>query len=312
MRANAYPVLLALMVFSGCGLPTVKNKDKAEKTGHVIRETIATGDTTLYRLSTFKKSDLRDDLCQSWELRKSEASTSPELIYDPEGNLIHPQYNFFKDGSVLENPRHQVRLGKWKISGRDTISISLNDSTERKWLISDLDSRELRLTGKNVDGKKILLNLSGNGLVHRNMYNDPFHPVNNQWRIKPDRALDTAAIKQRVIDCIKFYSLFYRDHLLRNRSVINFEGLPKIFNWYNNGLGLPEKSEVDISWINCFYDRKEAMMGYYFLERLLGDYDYEWPQKTNDTDWWHRTHYVLEQIYHRANKIREHVKLRVP
>lgn len=299
MRRIAYLALFAMILVTACGFPTKKKKSEEEKTGFVIKETIATGDTGFYKIAGFKKDNIADNLCQHWERNKYDGATSSVYVRDESGSAINAQYNFFKDGSVLENGRHRVRAGTWRIAGRDSLLLSLNGNVERKYRIAELSSKDLRLTSQRND-TTLYLNLTGLQLVHKNMLNDPFHPSNNQWRMKPEAPESDSAIKQRVVGCIKFYALFYRDHLYRGRSVINFEGLPKIFRWYNGGLGLPNKNDIDSSWTNCFYNKAQAMKGYNLIDRLIVDYEFEWPKKEKNIDWWHQTHFVLEQMYHRA------------
>lgn len=300
MNPSISTLLFTVIFLAACGGKQQKNEVESTKPGRVLKETIATGQTGFTKISSFRKTNLAEDLCQQWEFRDSEDASSTELTMDENFDPIHPQYNFFKDGSVLENPRHQLRVGKWRIGGRDSLILNFTDGTGRWFIITSIDSKALRLVTKNKTGKALYLNLKGNGLVHQNMYNDPFHPANNQWRVPPATGENDAEIRKRVVNCLKFFALYYRDNLLRNLSSINFEGLPHIFNWYRGGLGLPDRDKIDESWINCFYDEEEAMKGYKFLRMLIVDYEYDWPQKV---EWALQTHSVLEQMYHRAEKM---------
>lgn len=300
---NPYNAILlwAILIFTACaGTGKKEAREDGKKLGAVLKETLATGDTGLTSLTRFRKTDLGANLCQQWELEKTEGASSSELILDENFDPIHPQYNFFKDGSVLENPRHRVRLGKWRIGGRDSLILSFTDNVQKWFLITSVDSRQLRMITKDKVGNALYLNLSGNGLVHANMYNDPYHPVNNQWRLKPGSAETDSAIKARAINCVKFFALYYRDNLLRNKSSINFEGFPRIFNWYKGGIGLPDRDKLDEKWIDCFYDEDDASKGYKFLRALIVNYEYEWTPKVA---WWLQTHSVLEQMYHKAIKM---------
>jgi hypothetical protein len=300
MNPNICTVVFLATILWSCGGQNKQDRPDGSKPGHVLKETIATGDTGFVIISGFRKNDVRENLCQQWDFGKSEGASSSELVMDENFDPIHPQYNFFKDGSVLENPRHHVRLGKWRLSGRDSLLLFFTDSTQKWFIITAIDSKQLRMVTKDKAGKALFLNLNANGLVHQNMYNDPFHPVNNQWRLKPSEPEPDSLIKKRVTNCVKFFALFYRDNLLRNRSSINFEGFPIIFRWYRGGIGLPDRDKVDSSWVNCFYDEEDAMKGYKFLRMLIVDYEYEWPEKVA---WWLQTHSVLEQMYHKAVKM---------
>jgi hypothetical protein len=300
MNPSISSVLFTVIFLAACGGKQQKKEDGDTRPGHVLKETIATGEKGLVKISSFRKRDFTENLCQQWEFGNGEGASSTELTMDENFDPIHPQYNFFKDGAVLENPRHHLRMGKWRIGGRDSLILNFTDSVQRWFIITSIDSKELRLVTKNKAGKALYLNLRGNGLIHQNMYNDPFHPVNNQWRVQPAVGETDAEIKKRVVNCIKFFALFYRDNLLRNLSSIDFEGFPRIFNWYRGGLGIPDRDKVDKSWIDCFYDEEEAMKGYKFLRMLIVDYEYDWPEKV---EWYLQTHSVLEQMYHKAEKM---------
>jgi hypothetical protein len=300
MNPGIYTVVFIVIFLAACGENKQSGSEENKKMGRVLKETIATGEKGFVPISSFRKMDIRENLCQQWEFGKSEGASSSELTMDENFDDIHPQYNFFKDGSVLENPRHHIRLGKWRIGGRDSLILDFTDSTRQWFLITAIDSKEIRLVTKNESGKALYLNLKGNGLVHQNMYNDPFHPVNNQWRLQPMDSEPDSLIRKRVVNCIKFFALYYRDNLLRNKSSIDFKGFPHIFNWYRGGLGIPDRDKVDKSWIKCFYDYDEAMKGYKFLRALIVNYEYEWPEKT---EWYLQTHSVLEQMYHKAEKM---------
>jgi hypothetical protein len=298
MQANFYIPLLVVFVLCACSGQGKKEGSEKIKGGRVLKETLATGDLGFVNLTRFRKTDKRENLCQQWELGRVEGASSSELVMDEHFEPIRPQYNFFKDGSVLENPRKQIRLGKWQLRGRDSLLLFFPDSVQKWFIITKIDSRNLRMVTKNKSGKALFLNLSGNAMVHANIYNDPFHPANNQWRIKPDKPESDSAIRQRVTNCLKFFALYYRDNLLRNLSSIDFEGFPRIFSWYRGGIGLPDRDKIDSTWTNCFYNEEDALKGYKFLRLLIVDYEYEWPEKVQ---WYLQTHFVLEQMYHKAS-----------
>jgi hypothetical protein len=302
MNASLYTLLFSALFFIACGgeKKLGPGENTGEEGGKVLKETIATGKLGLDRLTGFKKNDIRDNLCQHWEFSKSEGASSAELTMDENFNPIHPQYNFFKDGTVMVNARHEARIGKWELRGRDSLHLFLADTMHKWFTITTVDSRDLRMATKDKTGKSLFLNLRGTAMVHQNMHNDPFHPVNNQWRIKPSKPESDPDIRKRVADCIKFYALYYRDNLLRKSKVINYEGFPTVFKWYNGGIGMTDEDDMDEKWVDCFFDEAEAVKGYKFMQRLIVDYEYEWPEKVI---WPLKTHSVLEQMYHKAIKM---------
>jgi hypothetical protein len=301
--------LLLVIIFyaamhQSCYQADTKQKTAEKKKRFIYRETIIKGkDTGMIVLGPFKRTNIADVLCQRWKLENREEITA-DLIPDLEvRKSIVREMVLFKDSTVILNPLGKLQLGKWRVDvegKRKLLALTFTDTVRKQYVLEDLASRELTLSLTEVSD--FLLNFSASGELHQNMYNDPFHPVNNQWRIKPSEKEPDSAIYHRLKNCLLFFALYYRDHIKRNAETISFEGLPEIFTWYNRGIGLPDKDELSDSWIACFYDKEQALKGYSILRKLIVDYEYKWPSAPI---WTYATHSVLEQMYHKINDIKE-------
>jgi hypothetical protein len=293
LRIYFIPILCLAVSISGCydaGTPAASGGKKKSKPFE-FKETIVTGkDTGMKSLSRFHKSDIADVLCQHW----GSEEFGDYLPKDLPGELW-----MFKDSSVLEKPRGHMRTGRWRVVVIDRhpiLELHFQANKKEQYLIGQIEWNKLKLV--DIHRREILpIKLISDGLVHQNMYNDPFHPINNQWRIPPPKPESDSAIKSRVKQCVRFYALYYRDNIRREKKEISFIGLPTIFEWYHRGIGLPDRAEVDDSWVHCFYDRAQALKGYDILRKLIVDYEFNWPQKA--PSWVHETHSVLEQMYHK-------------
>jgi hypothetical protein len=192
-----------------------------------------------------------------------------------------------------------MRTGTWrvKVIGRHPVlELHYTGAEKYLYLIGQMEWNRLVLV--DLERKEQLpVKLISNGVVHQNMYNDPFHPANNQWRITPPKAESDSAIRARVKQCVRFYALYFRDNIKRQAKTIDFGGLPAIFEWYNRGIGLPNRKKVDDSWVRCFYNREQALKGYDLLRNLIVDYEFNWPDGA--PSWVYETHSVLEQMYHK-------------
>jgi hypothetical protein len=284
-----YFVLVVLV--TGCYEPTKQPVVNSKKKPFLFKETIITGkDTGMYKQSGFRKTNIADMLCQHWEMG--------EYWKDLSSNDLR-ELDLFKDSTVLKNARGHVRIGHWRIQQANQLPVLMlffSDNTKEQYQIKKLRSQQINLACKGIRDS-IFKQLMSDGLIHQNMYSDPFHPVNNQWRIPPNKPETDSAIKQRVKDCIRFYALYYRDNIRRQKKTISFEGLPAIFEWYRRGIGLPDKAEVHKSWINCFYNKEQALKGYEILRDLIVRYEFDWP--AGAPAWVYETHSVLEQMYHK-------------
>ncbi|NII25620.1 hypothetical protein HB364_11035 [Pseudoflavitalea sp. X16] len=292
-------LLAAIAVIIGCGGSAAVDEDRPNANApYILKEMVATGDTGMTRFSGIKTVNELNKLCQHWELAGNEGATSAELVEDEDNDRMVPGLDLFTDSSFVENPRGHFTTGTWRIRRDDQQLILVLTSINKKektWTISEFNSGSLRLTTTSDAGSTLYLNLSADGMVHRNKLNDPFHPVNNQWRIKPAQRESDSAIALRAKQCVKFYALFYRDNILRQKDKINFFGLPEIFEWYSRGIGMPDWEDIQDSWVNCFYDKEQARKGYGVLRELIVNYEFNWPKGA--PDWRMETESVLEQMY---------------
>jgi hypothetical protein len=277
----------------------------AKKKRFVYRETIIKGkDTGMSVLGPFKRNNIADVLCQRWELENWEDITADRIPEFEVRKSIVREMVLFKDSSVVLNPLSKLQLGRWRVAiegKRKLLTLTFSDATTKQYVLEDLASRQLTLSLSDVSD--FYLSFFASGQLHQNMYNDPFHPVNNQWRIKPLEKEPDSSIYSRLKNCLLFFALYYRDHIKRNAETIAFQELPEIFTWYNRGIGLPDKDKLSDSWIECFYNKEQALKGYSILRKLIVDYEYNWP--SGAPAWTYATHSVLEQMYHKIDDIKE-------
>jgi hypothetical protein len=201
----------------------------------------------------------------------------------------------------MENPRGAMKMIRWqhKLDNRvNFIDVSYGNQEKRKYRIRELSIKSLTISWQD-DEDSLWIRFKGDGVAHENITNDPFHPVNNGWRKPPSKSENDQAIRKRVTACVKFYALYYRDHIKRKKDVIEFLGLPEIFTWYSGGIGLPDKKDISESWIACFHNRADAAKGYDILKALIVDNEFNWP--TGTPGWHYRTWSVLEQMYAKLN-----------
>ena len=286
---------------NGAGAKTKKVlKEKKGKAPFQFRETIAKGtDTGIVKIVAKRQMKIEDVLCQRWEL----IDVSNVRAYDGVGESEDLSRGFeelclFNDKEFLENPHDDVKIGKWKveINGKALLlPLSFDGSKQKQYVIRSVSGTEMELMQRRESGKFIKLILGSDATRHENPVNDPFHPVNNKWRIKPINKETKAQINERVKQCVRFYALFYRDNIKREQTDISFRGLPKILKWYNGGIGVYERLEVDESWIDCFYNKEQAMEGYEIVRKLIVNGNFNWPD--NAPNWVYQTHAVLEQMY---------------
>lgn len=293
----------AFCALTSCGAST---PDKAlasasKKDSFQIRETIV--DSTkagMISFSGFKRKDEYLNLCQHWELNSAPNASASRLLFDEETEeRLYRDLVLFQDSSVVYNHRLDLRIGKWTLQqrgGGGVLLLDFGSSGKQELSISELSSRSMRVIW-DEGGESYDVLMQADGKVHQSVYSDPLHPSNLQWMIAPTSAESEEQLRNRVRQCVKFYALYYRDAIKREDRVIEFAGLPRIFIWYNSGIGLERRDELHESWVRCFYNKEQALQGYDMLSELIVKYEFDWP--TGTPTWLHKTHSVLEQMYHK-------------
>jgi hypothetical protein len=289
-------IFFGLLFLIACADPPTPKK----KSEFVFKETIAVGDTSMLVFGKLKPLDITYDMCQQWELRDPDDANTKDLTYNPEtGDHIFQEIMLYRDSSVTFNPRNGFKLGKWNLGQSDNkllLIIHFIDGSSRDYVILTKKSNELSLAWKEGE-QRFGMRLRSDAKAHANMLNDPFYPTNNKWRIHPQRAESDSELRERVKACIRFYALYFRDHILRHRTEINFAGLPSCFIWYNRGIGLYEIDALPTAWKRCFYSTQQAVKGRDIIQQLFNKYNFNWPKET--PGWFYDTHSVLEQMYHK-------------
>jgi len=283
-----------------CLIACQEPSPQKQRSQFVFKETIASGDTTMINFGRMKPLNITYDLCQQWELRDPEDANTTDLTYDPKtGDHLFQEIMLYRDSSVTFNPRNGLKMGKWKLGqseNRLLLNLIFTDGSKREFTIIQKRSNQLSLVWQAGE-MRYGMQLSSDAKAHANGMNDPFHPVNNKWRIHPTKAETENEIHERMKNCVRFYALYFRDHIVRNRSEINFSGLPSCFIWYRRGIGLYENDALPELWVACFYSEKQAIRGRNIIKDLFGKYDFNWPKGT--PSWFYETHSVLEQMYHK-------------
>ena len=289
-------ICVALILLMACETPV----SKKQQSDFIFKETIAEGDTSMLSFGKMKPLNITYDLCQQWELRDPDDANTADLTYDAKtGDHLFQEIMLYRDSSVTYNPRNGIRMGKWRLGQLDDkllLRLLFDNGATREFIILQKKSNQLSLAWKDGNSR-YGMHLSSDAKAHAKGTNDPFHPVNNKWRIHPALAESDSAIRERMKNCIRFYALYFRDHILRNRSDINFSGLPTCFIWYRRGIGLYETDALTDDWIDCFYSEKQAIKGRNIVKELFKKYDFDWPKGT--PSWFYETHSVLEQMYHK-------------
>lgn len=242
---------------------------------------------------------MKNILCQTWDYKEDVADTR-DLNVTSDLEVVYRGYCFFKDGTVVKDPRGNLKIGTWKVNEAVkpiTISLEFAKGEKETSQLAYLMPYEMILTTINDKVKKSTTDLSAEGVSNINLKEDPFYRDNVSWRIRPTSPETYKDIKQRLKNCIHFFVLFYDQKINAHSEKITFIGLPSCFTWYAGGIFLQKEGELQQKWINCFYNKEQALQAYHIAGKLLNE-KYDWPKK--ERSWLKLNVAVLKQM---ENKI---------
>jgi hypothetical protein len=294
MKKSLLLLVICLTALYGCNH---KRTNSIRHASLISADTIKEDmDTALVSLKSFSALPLNEAICQLWKMDDAGQKHWNELLWDSLTNKRKfPELALYNDFSVTENARCTVKFGKWKIDKKHRLLLlSFTDGTNKSYFIEKILLQKMVVT-QEIGDDEVTISFSSDGLARKQFSDDPFYPANNQWRIRPSAPETDEQILNRMKQCVHFYSLFFQDNHQRQETDISFIGLPNCFQWYNGGIGLIDKPDLDEKWIDCFYSEKDAFKGYEMLKQLIERHELKWPE--NPTSWIEETHEILDQIH---------------
>ncbi|HMH21648.1 MAG TPA: hypothetical protein VK563_07725 [Puia sp.] len=263
------------------------------------QDVIPTGaelDSSLLSLKKGPWAATDDVMSQDWKLDDADQPHWNEVFWDSSSDTRqYPELALFRDYSVTENARCRMRTGKWKLYKESrALILRFGDGFSRIYFIKGIAMKQMELIWRKTPNDSVLIKLSADAAIHKRSAEDPYHPVNNDWRIKPKASETDEQLRLRLKQCVHFYALFFHDNNQRQLTEISFSGLPTCFVWYNGGIGMEARADLDKKWIDCFYSTFQALKAYEMLSSILRKHDLKWPE--HPTSWVKQTAEVLDQL----------------
>ncbi|MFZ1785879.1 MAG: hypothetical protein WAU23_11810 [Ferruginibacter sp.] len=244
---------------------------------------------------------IQNILCQGWVI-EDDADALEGMDEDSKFEIPYRSFYFATNGSFVKNPRNAMDYGSWRFDD-DSKTIFINTTVERgedKYKIAKVSSAELILVNVGINSATNL-KFIGPAKRFKNETAEPFFLENNRWRIKPKATESDSAIHQRLKENIRFFILFYKSVLAKDDAAVSFWGLPSCFNWFGGGISIKKPEALAENWINCFYNKEQAMKAYALAVRLLRQ-QYEWPK--GEQNWLKQNLAVVELMYKKLDEIR--------
>ena len=255
-------------------------------------------DSSMVNLKTYRSIPLEMLLAQKWNFEDADQDHWNEIFWDSVTDTRqYPELSLFEDHSAVLNPRCGIKIGKWSLN-KDTRELGLHfkDGSSRVFHIRQMNLKQLELGLERKEGD-VVVRLKSDGLIEKDVSRDPYYPPNLVWWQKPKALENEAQLRARIHGCVHFFALYFADNHNRQATTIPFDGFPSCFVWYNGGIGLQEKTDLDVKWINCFYSEKQARTAYDMVGAELSKHTLKWPE--HPTSWVEQTGQVLGQLAER-------------
>ncbi len=176
-------------------------------------------------------------------------------------------WSFFGDGTLTEFSGQNYRQGQWKYADETKKSIVLTFPNIKDEVLSipHLDSDSLAI-GVGADKKLKVYGFKTDGATYEKSEQNPYHPSNNLWRTKPATAETDAQIHARMKNHLHHLCLILEAALSHNLKVVSFRASPSNVHQYNGGVGLEPDANLSEAWLDCFFNKSDALKASRMLE----------------------------------------------
>ena len=240
-------------------------------------------------------------LCQDWVM-EDDAEALEGMAENSQVEIPYRSFYFSTKGTFVKNPRNAFDYGNW-IYDDAAKTITINNTIDRSrdvYKIAKIAFDELTLVNIGINTTTNLKFIAP-GKRYKNANDEPYCLENNRWRIKPASKESDSAIHRRLKENIYFFVLFYRSALAKNDKAVSFWGLPSCFKWYGGAIYLKKEDELKENWIDCFYNKDQAMQAYALADKLLSQ-KYDWPK--GERNWLKLNLAVVELMYKKIDVVR--------
>jgi hypothetical protein len=240
-------------------------------------------------------------LCQDWVM-EDDAESLEGMTESSQMEIPYRSFYFSTKGTFVKNPRNSFDYGTWQYDDASK-TITINNSIDRNkdvYKIAKIAYDEMTLVNVGINSATNLKFIAP-GRRYKNAGEEPYSLENNRWRIKPTSKESDSAIHQRLKENLYFFVLFYKSALAKDDKTVSFWGLPSCFKWYGGAIFIKKKDELKDNWINCFYNKDQAMQAYVLADKLLSQ-KYDWPK--GERNWLKLNLAVVELMYKKIDEVR--------
>jgi hypothetical protein len=303
MKQSIIYSLLVLSLFSSCSDNGNSSSDikevKSDTEAEPVEESPGTSGNNKKTIPASAKlvslageTDIEKLLCQGWVMDDDADVLASNN--DPEGNYPYRCIYFFDDKTYTRNVRNAMEHGSWQYdAGKKMVTVKASNGSTDEYKIAAIGANDM-IVLNNSSNSATKLTYLADGVRYKDKNEDPFYIENNRWRIKPAKSETDEQVHQRLKAFVYFHILFYRDNLERKEKLISFYGFPSCVKWYGGGIGMINVGDLPGNWINCFYNKEQAIKAQKLMDGIISK-KYKW--STGKVSWVKKNLEVLEQMY---------------
>ena len=110
---------------------------------------------------------------------------------------------------------------------------------------------------------------------------NPFIKQNNLWRIAAAKRESDKEIKNRLLNHLRFWELYFKWALENNIQSIDVRSMPTLITIYGNGITLKPYNTLPQKWISYFYDEEDCRKANGIMEDVFTNENIAWPHTDN-------------------------------
>lgn len=249
MKKNFSPIILVIIIlgYSGC-FNSVNNKEI---------------------LGTWKVVEIMEVNSNVPEMEDMMENLARKMFIS-EGYTL----SLFSDNKYSDISGNNYESGEWSlINGGElkygTTTIFIDDITSKKGKKYFIGTNTM-----NEGETKLKLKFKRIGEPLEKIEKDPYHPINNMWRIKPDKPESNVEIYNRLINYVNHFALLFYAAYKRDLKRVTWDHSSGVIKVYGNGIGSIDFQNINKNWINCFYDENDAKKASQFYESIFHKLNY--------------------------------------
>ena len=215
-----------------------------------------------------------ESLYGTWKLNKIDTlfnSSKDELDAMTKKHAKHGLLmNFFPDNVLTKLEGQKYTSTTWNFNGLKS-AVTLGEVVDGKETAFNFGFDKISSFSDNknqsilVENEKGIFRFRKVSDVLKDVKDDPFHPVNNQWRVVASKSETYKQMMERLLNYTEHnYALFKSSKERGKDKVVNANSIG-IFVYYDGAIGLVDGGKVPSSWMANYYSPDEAMDAYAFM-----------------------------------------------